>query len=78
MPPLIPLVEVAHYADHFGVRRPHGESYAPHAQALHNMRAHRAIALVLRALTVNVEIEIGDQARKSVRVLDFDVSRSTA
>ncbi len=71
MAALVPIVEVAHHADHFGVGRPNREARAMHAFALDQVRAHGAIAFVLRAFAVNVEIEIGDQRREPVGVLDF-------
>ena len=73
MPALVPIVEVADYADHFGIGRPHRKANALHAQAFDQVSAHGAVALILRAFAVDVQIEIGDQAGKSVRVLDVGV-----
>src|ERR1700733_16229600 len=73
MPPFVPIVKGADNADYFRVRRPHYEAHAPHALTLHKVRAHGAIALVLRPLAVNVQVKIRDQTREAVRIFDVGV-----
>ena len=76
MPPFVPIVKVADNADYFRVGRPYGEADTLHAQARNHVRTHGAVALILRSLARNVQIEIGDQTRKSIRV--FDVNHGAA
>ncbi len=64
MAALVPIVEVTNYADHFGIRRPHREANAVDPGTLYDVRAHGAVALILRSLAVDVQIEIGDQGGK--------------
>ena len=66
-------IEVADHADDIGIRRPHREANPRHALAVDQVRAHRVVALVVRAFAVKVEVEIGQQGREAVRV--FDVLR---
>lgn len=73
MPALVPIVEVAHHADHLSIRRPDRETNAVDPQAFDHVGSHAAIALILGSLAVDVQIEIGDQPGKSVRVLDICV-----
>jgi hypothetical protein len=70
MPAVVPIVEVANHTDHFRVRRPHHEADAMHALTFDRVRAHAAITLVLRSFAMNVEVKIGNQARKAIRIFD--------
>lgn len=74
MAALVPVVEIADNAHNFGVRRPDRESHAGDVVASHRMRAHGAIAFVLSALTVDVQIEVGDQGAETVGVFDLDAA----
>src|SRR5579872_6881102 len=67
----VPVVEVADDADHFGVRRPHREANAGDSVARSKMRAEGPVALEVRTFAVQVQIEIGQQRRKAVRVVNF-------
>jgi len=74
MTALIPIVEIADHAHHFGVRRPDRESHAGNVVTGNRMRAHGAIAFVLRAFAVNMQIEVGDQGAEAVGVVDLDAA----
>ena len=71
MAALVPVVEISHHGDHLGVGRPHGETHARNPVALHQVRAHGAIALILGSFAVDVQIEVGDKPGKTIRIVDL-------
>jgi len=72
----VPLVEVAHHRDHLGIGRPDGEADAGDAIHLRDVRAQRSVAFEVGALAVKVQLEIGEQRRKAVRI--FELGRAAA
>ena len=72
----VPLVEVAHHRDHLGIGRPDGEADAGDALHLRDVRAQRSVAFEVGALAVKVQLEIGEQRRKAVRI--FELGRAAA
>ena len=72
MPPRIPEVEVADHADPPRVRREHDERDAGDAVQRHRMRAELVVQPLLRAFTEQIEIELGQNRRKAVGVVEFD------
>src|ERR1700736_3921449 len=67
----VPIVEVAHHADDFGVGRPHREPDAGDALACGQVSTHRLEAFVESTLAVQVQIEARQQRRKAIGVLDL-------
>ena len=70
VPARIPVIEVAHQAHDFGVRSPYGKAHAANTIHGRDMRAERVVALVVRALAVEVNFEVADQRWKAIRIVD--------
>ncbi len=67
----VPLVEIAHDADHQSIRGPDCEPNAAHAPAGNQMSAHAFEALVERSFPVQVQIETGEQRREAIGVFNL-------
>ncbi len=67
----IPAVEIAHHANAQRVRRPNRKMHPAQPGDLPNMRAHLFVEHLVRAFAEQVQVEIGKQRRKSVRVGNF-------
>ena len=68
MTPAVPGVEVAHYADAFGVRRPHREQHARHAIRIMQMGTHEAPGMTMPPLAKQVQVVFGNLRRKTVGI----------
>src|SRR5690606_8101650 len=71
VPARVPIVEITHNEDHFGVRRPDGETHTMNAIYLGEMGAHLVVGFRIRALAVEVDIEIAHQGRKTIGIFHF-------
>src|SRR6185437_6613077 len=70
--PAVPVVEIADHADALRIGRPDREGDAEHAVMLAPMRAHHGIALVMRAFGEEMEVEIAQDRRKGIDVIELD------
>ena len=64
------MVEIAHDADPLRVGRPNGEVYPSHACHLSDVRAQLFVLQVMRALCDQVQVEVGQQRREGIRIVD--------
>jgi len=65
----VPLIEVSNYANALGVRRPHGELHARDSQNRGGMRPHFFVFQVMRPLAHQMQIVIGQQRGKGIRII---------
>ena len=72
MAPPVPEVEVADHGDTPGVGRQHHEADAIDAFEPHRMRAELVVKALVGAFAEQIEIEIGQDRRKAIGVLEFD------
>ena len=76
----VPLVEIADHADVVGVGSPHREADAAGVAFAHQVRAQHAIALVMRALGVQVQFEgcqgSGDGGCLHIAIMALDAAAS--
>lgn len=70
MAPAVPAVEVADHADAFGVRRPDGETYTGNTVDLVQMGSQHAVEMPVPAGREQAEVEVRDQRRKAVGIVD--------
>src|SRR2546422_2224421 len=64
------MVEITHDADPLRVRRPNSEVYPSHACHLSDVRAQLFVLQVMRALCDQVQVEVGQQRREGIRIVD--------
>ena len=72
MPPPVPEIEIADDADALGVRRQHHEGHAVDAVQRHRMRAELVVDPLMGAFAEQMEIEVGQDRRKAVGVVQLD------
>ena len=72
MAPAVPDIEIADDAHAPRVRREYGEGDARHAIERDRMRAELVIEPEMGALAQQIEIEIGQNRRKAIGVVQFD------
>ena len=70
--PAVPVIEIADDAHAPRIRRKHREGDAGDAVVHDRMRAELVVELKMRALAQEVEIEIGQNRRKAIRVFQLD------
>src|SRR5215510_227601 len=68
----IPKIEIADHADAPGVRGKHREGHAEHAVERHRVRTELVVKREVVALAQQVEIEIGQNRRKAISILELD------
>ena len=64
------MIELADYGHDLSVRGPDRETHSLDTERLHNVRAERVVALVMRTLSVEVKIKIRQQGRETVRIVN--------
>src|SRR4051794_23758873 len=72
MAPPVPEVEVADHGDAPSIRRQHDEADAVDAFEPHRMRAELVIEALVGALAKQIKIEISQDRREAVGVLELD------
>ena len=72
MPPPVPEIEIADDADALGVRRQHHEGDAVDAVERHRVRAELVVDPLMGAFAEQMEIEVGQDRRKAVGVVQLD------
>ncbi|MET3262896.1 hypothetical protein ABIF38_004402 [Bradyrhizobium japonicum] len=72
MAPSVPEIEVADHADPARIRRQHHEADTVDTVERHRMRAERVVDALMRALAEQIEIEIAQDRRKPVGILQLD------
>ena len=68
--PAIPAIEIADHADPKRVGRPDCETGTLHAELGLGLRAQRAVNLLVRTLSQQVEVEVTQGGRKAIGVFD--------
>ena len=71
----VPVVEIADHADPPGIGRENGETNAAHTIELKRMRAELIVEAQIRAFAQQIEVEIGQHGRETIRVLELDRCR---
>ena len=72
MPPRIPEIEIADHADAPRIRRQHHEGDAVDAVQRHRMRAELVVEPLMGAFAEQIEIEVGQNRRKAVGIVELD------
>ena len=70
--PAVPVVEIADHADAPRIGREHGERDARDALVHERMRAELLVELQVRAFAQQIEVELRQDRRKAIGVLDLD------
>ena len=70
--PAVPEIEIADHADAARVGREHHEGHAIDAFELHRMGAELVVELEMRALAEQMQIEIAEDRREAISVLELD------
>ena len=65
----VPLVEVTHDANAFGIRRPHGKRDPGQAFVRHHMRAELFIDAFVFAFAEEMQVEFAERGREVLRRL---------
>ena len=71
--PAVPEIEIADHADAPRVRREHHEGDAVDAVVLHRMRAELVVQLQMVAFAEQMQVEVGQDRRKAIGVLQLDL-----
>ena len=72
MPPRIPEVEIADHADPPRIGRQHHEGHPVDAVERHRMGAELVVEALMGAFAEQIEVEIGEDGRKAIGVVEFD------
>ena len=72
MPPRIPEIEIADHADPPRIGREHHEGHAIDAIERHRMRAELVVDPLMGAFAEQIEIEVGQDRRKAVGIVEID------
>ncbi len=72
MPPRIPEIEFADYADPPRVGSEHHECHAVNAIQRRRMRAELVVDPLMGAFAQKIQIEIGQHGRKAVGIVEID------
>ena len=72
MPPRIPEIEIADHADAPRVGREHHERHAVDAVERHRMGAELVVKPLMGAFAEQIQIEVGQDRRKAVGILEID------
>src|SRR5438876_8677099 len=78
MTPAIPKIEVADYAHPLRRRRKDGKRHAFNAVEHHGMRAEPLVEMYMRPFAKQIEIEIGQDRRKAIGILELDLAFAVA
>src|SRR5438876_12225876 len=78
MTPAIPKIEVADYAHPLRRRRKDGKRHAFNAVEHHGMRAEPLVEMYMRAFAKQIEIEIGQDRREAIGILELDLAFAVA
>src|SRR5438105_6391777 len=68
----IPRIEIANDANAAGVRDKHREGHAGHAVQRHWVRTELVVERKVIAIAEQMEVEIGQDGRKAVGILELD------